>query len=213
MERQPRGAGLALAASVALLVATVAVLGGAAYLQRTFDDTWLVDLLLLSTVTLSATATGLLIALRRPGNQIGLLLSLHGFLVALVFDTDPYATYAGLEHPGRLPGAGWAELISSNYWPLLFICVATILYRFPDGRPFSRGWRRYELISLCSYLVYFVGATFGTKTFPSPDQALAVPTPYLGSWLNLLTVSVLGIMVPDNLQLLRLLNRFHLMLQ
>ena len=123
MERQPRGAGLALAASVALLVATVAVLGGAGSvcLQRTFDDTWLVDLLLLSTVTLSATVTGLLIALRRPGNQIGLLLSLHGFLVALVFDTDPYATYAGLEHPGRLPGAGWAELISSNYWPLLFV--------------------------------------------------------------------------------------------
>ena len=50
VEREPRRSGSRFAASVALLVATVAVLGGAAYLQRTFDDTWLVDLLLLSTV-------------------------------------------------------------------------------------------------------------------------------------------------------------------
>jgi two-component system, NarL family, sensor kinase len=186
---------LAATLSVVLLLATVSILGATAYLQSTFDHAWLVDLLLLSSVCLSSTVTGLLIAIQRPGNRIGLLLSLHGFLVALVFGSDPYATYAGLQHPGRLPGAGWAEMISTSYWPLLFICVATILYRFPDGRCFSPRWRRYELVSLCSYAVYFVGVSVGTKTFPAPDQSIPVPTPYVRSIVAPLTVVVLvGIM-------------------
>jgi hypothetical protein len=59
-------------------------------------------------VTLTSSGVGFVLATRRPGNLIGLLLQANALTLSIVGAADRYATYAILAYPGALPGAEWA---------------------------------------------------------------------------------------------------------
>src|SRR4051794_6120125 len=87
-------------------------------------------------------ATGSLIALRRPGNALGWIMSGTAVLIALGATGDAYAAWVMTTRgsPDALAVAGaWLQ---GWYWLLLLSLIfIAIPLLFPDGRLPSRRWR------------------------------------------------------------------------
>ena len=90
------------------------------------------DALPILPLPLAAGSVGALIGWRRPGNQIGRILLLLGFVSAIQFLTAGYAAF-GLfsEHP--LPQANFAAWIFSWSGATLGLFAYRLLFVFPDG--------------------------------------------------------------------------------
>ena len=85
--------------------------------------------------------TGHLLMMRRPGNVIGLLLSVVGLLLALEMLTEQYPLYGLVTAPGSLPAprlVGWFCVLVAVL--AVFLLLFGVLL-FPDGRLPSRRWR------------------------------------------------------------------------
>ncbi|HEY1480379.1 MAG TPA: hypothetical protein VGF46_10135, partial [Gaiellales bacterium] len=75
---------------------------------------------------------GVLIATRRPETPIGWLLLAIG--VGWGLANSSYADYDLRLHPGSLPAADYAGIVSSVLWaPTIGITVTFLLLLFPDG--------------------------------------------------------------------------------
>ena len=94
---------------------------------------------------MTTTGVGLAIVLRRPGNVVGWLLILNGFLLAVSGVITSWAAYA-LENPGSLPGGRIAAILETHSWPLIFAAIVALGFVFPDGRLPSRRWRAAVLL-------------------------------------------------------------------
>ena len=85
--------------------------------------------------------TGYLLMMRRPGNAIGLLLTLVGLLLALEMLTEQYPLYGLVTAPGSLPAprlVGWFSVLVAVLAVFLLLFLVLL---FPDGRLPSRRWR------------------------------------------------------------------------
>ena len=118
------------------------------------DPWWLTTIFV--ALALGTLAIGLLVALRRPDNPIGVLLLANVVNLTLAGTVWGYAQYALLEDPGALPGAEWAAVWDSASFPLLFAPVTAIVFVFPDGRLPSPRWRPIAIGAVVSFALVFV---------------------------------------------------------
>jgi signal transduction histidine kinase len=116
------------------------------------------------------TVVGLLIATRRPGNRIGMILLAAGACWAFLFLSNSYTTFAFTV--GRLPGATWILAATQGLWvPAIgFLAVYAILL-FPDGHLPSPGWRWVARIAGIAIVGFWLGLTIA----PGPIQTNGAP--------------------------------------
>lgn len=121
---------------------------------------------------------GLLIAVRRPENRVGWMMTLVGLFWGLANSTA-YADYGLLVHPGSVPGAAIVGSIASSMWIPAIGLIGLLIMIFPDGLLPSIKWRWLVGISV-------VGMTVGVLSI------IFTPGPMIeGSYPN--TVNPLGI--------------------
>ena len=135
-------------------------------------------------MTLAASLSALVVLYHRPRHRLGWLLLAQGPLVSLVLWADSYLRYGWIDHPGALPGLGWVALWSNNCWPLFFLLPATIGYLFPDGRPMSPRWKRWQLVTSLAYPLAVVGGFFDGRPFAAPFTDIPTPVPIAPSWFD-----------------------------
>ena len=128
-------------------------------------------------ITLVPIAFGLLVVTRRRGNPIGWLLLADGAVLVLIGFADAYARYAALGHPGTLPGAAWAVVLTDRAWPLFFVGVTAIAWVFPDGRLPSPRWRPWAIAAAVSYAGLIVCTVLEDEPFGDPFGAVPRPLP------------------------------------
>ena len=118
-------------------------------------------------IAITSAALGVLVRLRAR-NVVGWMLLANGLTLASLALATPYAYYAGVSHPGSLPGANWAALWSEIGWPGIYVLLMAIAFVFPDGHLPSRRWRRVALATVVSYvgLDSASPSTRGTSTRP-----------------------------------------------
>jgi hypothetical protein len=101
---------------------------------------------------------GTLLAARRPGNPIGwLLLAIFFQAVAPVGD---YVIIDYRLHHGRLPLGGVAVAVLTA-WPVWLICIAILLWVFPDGHLPAGRWRPVALTAVAAGVLLALAAAAG----------------------------------------------------
>jgi hypothetical protein len=130
--------------SMAMILVSL-VLIGLVPSERAPDGARLADVLPILPMPVSTAAIGALVGWLRPGNAIGRLLSLQGFLSALQYLTAGYAIF-GSFGANPLPQANFAGWIFSWSGAMVGLLACLILFRFPDGRV---TLRRAQIGSAC----------------------------------------------------------------
>jgi MFS family permease len=100
--------------------------------------------------TISFLAVGLVIAERRPGNPIGLLVLVLGLSMAAYVALDGWIALEGT-------GRAWAALGVSLMDGPLFLIVGALFLVFPDGHLPSPRWRALALVAASLAIVVFLG--------------------------------------------------------
>src|SRR5262245_26345798 len=127
-------------------------------------------------IAITSSALGVLVRLRRPDNIVGWFLLANGLSLATLSLAWPYAYYAGVSHPGSLPGASWAALWSAVGWPGIYVFLMAIAFVFPDGQLPSPQWRWVAIATVISYLGLELGLAFHPGSFDPPFEGLSRPT-------------------------------------
>lgn len=135
-------------------------------------------------MTLASSLSALFVLHHRPRHRVGWLLLLQGPLLSLLLWADAYLQFGWIDHAGSLPALGWVALWSNNSWPLLFLLPATIGYLFPDGRPLSPRWRRWQLSTSLAYPLAVIGGAFDGRSFAAPFTDIPRPVPLAPSWVG-----------------------------
>jgi signal transduction histidine kinase len=134
---------------------------------------------LTSPAVLLSAAVGWLIAVRRPGNAIGWVLLANAVALGFAFVVEPYARYALLTQPGRLPGARWAVLWDRIDWPTMFAGMTALAFIFPNGRLLAGRWRKVAFGALVSFCGLMVAVAFEPQHFSAPFATVRSPLPVL----------------------------------
>ena len=157
----------------------------------------------------TTTGVGLAIVLRRPGNVVGWLLILNGFLLAASGVITAWAAYA-LQNPDSLPGGRTAAILETHTWPLIFAAVVALGFVFPDGRLPSGRWRAAVVLAVASFGAVLVGGTFSGERLDAPFEHIppsgALPDPVSNILRGL---GLLGMIVTFVLAMAALVVRFR----
>ena len=115
---------------------------------------------------------GTFLALRRPGNAIGWLLSCGGITWMTSGSAAGYAR-AHLDDSAPAPTlAVTAAWFDENIWVLGVVCsVGLPLLLFPDGRPLSRFWGRVAVAMAASCVVALMTSLVVATPFADPTDA------------------------------------------
>ncbi len=176
----------AWAASVlTFLVVALAVFTAAITSFSTRGD-WIFDLGA-AVLALFSAGFGWLIIRFRPGNAVGWLLLLQALAVALLGASEAYSI--------RMIDAGepyslttrLIAVYSNATWPLLFAGFAGVAYVFPDGRFFSRRYRRWGQFTAISVAVVLIGTFFSNEPLSGALEPIDSPLPTLPSALEALS--------------------------
>ena len=143
---------------------------------------------------------GALIVSRRPGNVIGWIFLVCGFLGGVQLSFGQYAVVAlSSEGPSRLPGgavAGWTSTLVQGSF---VVTTLFLLLLFPTGRLPSPRWRPFALFVATTFLVFVVSSAlmpgpledFAPARNPFGVQAAAavlVSLDRIGGWMGLACV-------------------------
>ncbi|MEU5694506.1 histidine kinase [Actinosynnema sp. NPDC020468] len=117
---------------------------------------------------LASAGLGVLVATRRAGNRVGVLLGVVG--VAAVWEGlgEVYATVAGT---GVLPESRLLLALLAGDWMFLYVPPAVLMLCFPDGALLGRRWRWVVAGLLVVAPVYAVAESFD----PGPFRDVAGP--------------------------------------
>jgi hypothetical protein len=98
--------------------------------------------LAIAVVLLMFPVAGVVIATRQQANPVGPILLAIGAGWGLLAGVTAYADYGIRLHPGSLPGADVAAVLTLVVWaPPVGLTGTVLLLRFPDGRLPGRRWR------------------------------------------------------------------------
>jgi signal transduction histidine kinase len=113
----------------------------------------------------AAALMGGLVALRRPGQPMGTLLSAYGLVAAACGATFAYAHAAAGHFAGSLPAGTPMLWVTSWDWvPVIAFQVLILPLVFPDGRLLSRRWRPVLWASLAFLLLAAAGNAFAPQS-------------------------------------------------
>jgi hypothetical protein len=139
-------------------------------------------------VLLAFPVAGVVIATRQPANPIGWILLAIGAGWGLLAGATGYADYGIRLHPGSLPAAGVAAVLTVSVWaPPVGLTGTFLLLLFPDGHLAGPRWR----------WVAYVGAaaTAGCVVAGLLDPAVLKDSPYAPTQ-NPMGVDALGGVMP-----------------
>ena len=122
-------------------------------------------------------AVGTIILVRRPGNQIGLLLCAAGFLMAVAGVATEYAYRSVVAARGSLPASRFAEaLLDVLPIAVIGLLVGVLPQLFPTGRP-ALPWLRWTVWAAWGYIAAGIA---GNAFAPQPVEGLpGVSNPYV----------------------------------
>jgi hypothetical protein len=116
---------------------------------------------LLTTLVLSLSTVGALIATRQPQNPIGWIMLAAGFAVGATLLTNGYVDLSLALPQGRLPATQGVAWVTSWVGVLGFAPMVTfLLLLFPDGRLASRRWRPVGWLAVVAMATLALGLAF-----------------------------------------------------
>ena len=155
------------------------------------------DLFLLPLVPSAPVAAlmGGLVASRRPGHPVGLLLAGYAITGAVALLTDAYAQAAVVHFHGRLPFATQAMWMTAwDFIPASALALVLPLL-FPDGRLLSARWRPALWAAAAFAVLGLAGNAFAPETmgawFADRPNPYAVPGPAFGLLIDVASVLAL----------------------
>ena len=126
----------------------------------------------------SCSLSGLLIAVREPGNRIAWLLLGLGALIGVVGVAEPYTDYGLRIAPGSLPAADVVAAVTGALWvPTIGISGTFLILLFPDGRLPSPRWRPVAWASgltMAALVVVFVFSPGELEEFEDVPNPLGI---------------------------------------
>ena len=132
------------------------------------------------------------ILLRVPGNWLGRLLLVAGWLWALDLLLSQYAIYGIVTAPGAVPAAGMASWIAAWLWiPGTALLLSGIPLLFPEGHLPSRRWRPVAGAIVVGVIASVVG--HAAVVWPIRESALALDRSFHPSDVPWLAGSLAGI--------------------
>ena len=149
---------------------------------------------------LAATLMGGLVAVRRPGQPMGMLLCAYGISGAVCASIFAYAHAAIVHFPGSLPAGRATMWITSWDYVLPITLQALVLpLVFPDGRLLSRRWRPALWAAVAFALLSTVGNAFDPGSmggwFANRPNPYAVRGPLFSVILDVANVCGLAVAV------------------
>jgi hypothetical protein len=146
-----------------------------------------VGAVLFTTLVLSFSTVGALIATRRPQNTIGWILLAAGFALGAVIVLSGYVDFSLAAERGRLPGTEWVAWFAQWVWvPGFGPALTFLLLLFPDGRLPSRRWRPVGWLAVVAIVTLALGSAFTPGPFvdrPEVTNPLGL-APFGGSLLE-----------------------------
>jgi hypothetical protein len=139
-----RVAGCAAAASVALIVAGLALAYVDRHLVPASLTDWTVSGVSGQVVNMAVPVAGFVLASRRPENRIGWLFLVAGLGLGLSGFSSAYAVHALVAHPGSWPAGLAVGWLSNWVWIISVAMLAFLFLLFPTGYVRSRRWRLAE---------------------------------------------------------------------
>lgn len=127
---------------------------------------------------------GVLVASRRPGHPVGVLLAGYAFTGAVALLTITYSRAAVMDYPGSLPFATQAMWLAAwDFVPSTTLALVLPLL-FPDGRLLSPRWRPALWAAAAFAVTALPGNAFATASmggwFGDRANPYAVPGPAFG---------------------------------
>lgn len=136
-------------------------------------------------------SVGVVVALRVPGNSIGLVFCVTGFATVVQLLTWQYADL-GLHRTDRLPAAAAATTVNTMVGEATAGLLALSLLVFPDGRLPSRRWRLALASVLTGMVLLVVAGTFRPGRYDQPFAAASNPFGIAGAGAAIRAVEVIG---------------------
>jgi hypothetical protein len=147
--------GCAAAASVALIVAGLALAYVDRHLLPASLTNWTFSSISGQAVNVAVPVTGFVLASRRPENRIGWLFLAAGLALGLAGFSNPYALHALVVDRGSLPAGRAFAWLTNWIWAIPVALLAFLFLLFPTGHLRSRRWRP---------AAWFVGGAFALAT-------------------------------------------------
>jgi hypothetical protein len=163
-----------------------------------------------TTLAVPLAVVGALIAARRPGNRVGILLLVAGLSISVEKVAEELTSY-GVRSPGAVPGLGLTGWVSNLAWVPAILVLLLLPVLFPDGQPPSPRWRPVVWAIVAGAVVTTVLAalipTIGIE--PSLRSPLALPDPAGAALERVLRLLFLGIPVAAAMAMAAMVVRFR----
>src|SRR5690348_7963261 len=134
-------AGLAAAASAALIVGTVVLSYMDLYRVHGSLTSWDFSDVFANVTSLAVPVVGFVLAAKRPANRLGWLFLAAGITLGLSLFSTQYAQHALVAVPGSWPAGLAAAWLANWIWAIPFAMLAFIFLLFPTGQLRSPRWR------------------------------------------------------------------------
>ncbi|WP_203784656.1 sensor histidine kinase [Paractinoplanes rishiriensis] len=118
---------------------------------------------------------GVIVARRRPGNLVGLMLTLVGLTTAVNACRDVFWWYLADRRPAALPELDWLAAVGDQSAVWIFVAVALLLLYFPDGELPGPWWRWVPPTLVAAAAADHLGASFDSLPFRAPLQDIPRP--------------------------------------
>jgi hypothetical protein len=162
------------------------------------------------TLAVPLAVVGALIAARRPGNRVGILLLVAGLSIGVVAVAEKLTSY-GVRAPGTVPGLGLIGWVSNLAWVPAILVLLLLPVLFPDGQPPSPRWRPvvWAIVAGAAVTTVLAALIPTIAIEPSLRSPLALPDPAGAAVERVLRLLFLGIPVAAAIAMAAMIVRFR----
>jgi signal transduction histidine kinase len=128
-------------------------------------------------MVLGYSTVGAILASRARGNVIGWLMIGIGLAFALTGASGEYSTYAFVTHPGGMPLASFAALLSEMLWLPIIASICLLAALYPTGRAPSPRWRLLPSVTVAFIGLFVVGYALSPRALEDAGLPPTVTNP------------------------------------
>jgi hypothetical protein len=149
-----------------------------------------------TTLAVPLAVVGALIAARRPGNRVGILLLVAGLSIGVETVAEELTSY-GVRTPGAIPGLGLIGWVSNLAWVPAILVLLLLPVLFPDGQPPSPRWHPvvWAIVAGAAVTTVLAALIPTIAIEPSMRSPLALPDPAGAAVERVVRLLFLGIPV------------------